>query len=66
MVMSLGEMDFIDLFTPNNPYYDTDMFIIFTVFLFIMPIVLMNLLVSPSPLLLHHHDDVIPDWCRCG
>lgn len=46
MVMSLGEMEFLDAFTPNSSYYDVDNFIIFTIFIFIMPIVLMNLLVS--------------------
>lgn len=46
VVMTLGEIEFNDIFLENNlePFY-VDVRIILFIFLFLMPIVLMNLLV---------------------
>jgi len=46
IVMTLGEIEFNDIFLENNlePFY-VDVRIILFIFLFLMPIVLMNLLV---------------------
>jgi len=47
IVMTLGEIEFNDIFLENNlePFY-VDVRIILFIFLFLMPIVLMNLLVT--------------------
>jgi len=47
IVMTLGEIEFNDIFLENElaPFY-VDVRIILLIFLFLMPIVLMNLLVS--------------------
>ena len=49
IVMTLGEIEFNDIFLENNlePFY-VDVRIILFIFLFLMPIVLMNLLVRLS------------------
>jgi len=48
IVMTLGEIEFNDVFLENNldPFH-VDVRIILFIFLFLMPIVLMNLLVRP-------------------
>ena len=49
IVMTLGEIEFNDIFLENElePFY-VDVRIILLIFLFLMPIVLMNLLVRSS------------------
>ena len=53
IVMTLGEIEFNDIFLENNldPFY-IDVRIILFIFLFLMPIVLMNLLVRFTYLLI--------------
>ena len=48
-VMTLGEIDFYDNFVePDLGPFVADAYLLLSVFLFLMPIVLMNLMVSTS------------------
>lgn len=44
-VMTIGEMDFVDMFHGSNPHYPAITYVVFVAFMAVMTIIIMNLLV---------------------